>query len=81
MRGAGGSSVERNPGKSRLAKWLVRLKGLLDKSHKVVILELSEFGPNRRGNWASEKLFNIGVNALQRDDVGNLCRVIGGVRV
>ena len=40
-----------------------------NKSHKVAILKLTEFGPNRRGNWGSEKLLNIGVNAFQPDEV------------
>ena len=47
--------------------------------NEVVILELPEFGPNRRGNWGVEKLLNVGVNAFQPDHVRNLGGVIGGI--
>ena len=53
----------------------------VDESNKVVILELSEFGPYGCGNWSGEELLDIDMYAFQSDDVGNLCRVIGGVQV
>ena len=59
----------------------MRLKGLLNKSNKVAILELSEFGPDSRGNSSGKEPSNIDMNAFQPDHVGNLCRVIGGVQV
>jgi len=50
-----------------------------NKPNEVAILEIPEFGPNRRGNWIGKELPNVAMNAFQPDDVRNLCRVIGGV--